>query len=307
MSKWLRKSVVLYLLVFLLGTRIFDLDKIHLRILNSLVVPVDYLYDLSKGNADFDKETFGSYLNYYKQFIKYSPYSADALGMLAFCYSYLGEQSKAVSLYKKAIFLEPAFFWFHYNLGVIYFQQQKYPQAAVSLKRAFSVDRTKTLGLISNSHIMIYLGPSESFNFPVKKAAAQRDVYLDMAHHLREGLGRCQEMLVLSYFRMKDYASMLKWAQAGIKHRQGDIPFFYFHSGVAAYQLEDYPKAAVFLNKCIEKDPGYADAYYYLSLTLKAMKKEDQAAAVLKICESLRAMYPQGRPMERKEYSIMVF
>ncbi len=307
MFKWARKSAVLYLLIFLLGTRIFDLNKIHLKILNFLVVPVDYLYDLSKGEAAFNKEIFGAYLDYYKQFIKYSPHSPDALGMLAFCYSYLGDQPKAVSLYKKAILLEPAFFWFHYNLGALYFKQGKYPEAAASLRRAFSVERKKTLNLLFNSHILFYLGPSERFDFPVKKATAQKDVYSDMANHLKEGLDHCQEMLVLSYFRMKAYPQMLKWAEVGIEHRQGDIPFFYFHGGVAAYQLENYPKAVLFLNKCIEKDPGYMDAYYYLGLTLKVMKKDDQAAVVFKAYDSLRAMYPQGRPMDRKEYSLMVF
>lgn len=302
-----QKSIVLYLLIFLWGTRIFDINKIHLRILNSLVVPVDYLYGLSQGKETFNKETFGAYLDYYKQLIKYSSHSLDALGMLAFCYFTLGDQSKAISLYKKAITQEPAFFWFHYNLGVIYFKQRKYPEAVVSLKRAFSVDRKTTLGLLSNSHILIYLGSVDKTDFPVKKTTPQEDVYLDMVKHLREGMGHCQEMLVLSYFRMKEYAKMLKWAQMGIQHFPENLPFFYFHSGVAAYELKNYPGAVFFLNKCIEKDPAYANAYYYLNLTLKAMKKDDQAVSALLAYESLHTLYPHGRPIDHKEYNLVIF
>ena len=112
---------------------------------------------------------------------------------------------------------------------------------------------------------------------------------------------------MLSYFRMKEYHRMLKWAQAGIDHSRDGQSFFYFHAGVAAYQLKNYSAALGFLNKCIQKDPSYADAYDYLNLALKAMKKDDQAVSVFLVYESLRALHPQGRPIDRREYSLMVF
>lgn len=316
-SRWLKlwflilfgaqKSAVLYLLIFLLGTRIFDIDKIHVRILNSLLVPIDYLYELSMGEETFNKETFSAYLDYYKQFIKYSVYSADVLGMLGFCYSYMGDQPRAIGLYKEAIAQEPTFFWFHYNLGVIYFKQGQYSEAVTSFKRALSVDRKTTLTLASNSHILIYFGSSDKVDFPVKKTPTQEEVYLDMAKHLREGMRHCQEMIILSYFRMKEYSKMLKWVQTGIDHLEGDISFFYFYGGVAAYQLKNYSAALLFLNNCIEKDPGYAEAYYYLHLTLKAMEKNDQAIPPLMVYESLRALHPQERLIDQKKYHLMVF
>ena len=68
--------------------------------------------EVSIKEETLNQESLEAYLDYYKQLIKYFSSQADALGMLAFCYSLLDDQSKAIALYKQAIDLDPSFFGF---------------------------------------------------------------------------------------------------------------------------------------------------------------------------------------------------
>lgn len=306
-SPWAKKSIALYLLVFFLATRMFDVDKMHMRILNALLLPVDYLYCYTQGIEPFNSETFGAYVDYYKQLIRYVPYKSDALGMLAFCYYHLGDQPRAIELYKKAIKEDSTFFWFHYNLGVIHFNRGEYAEAVSALKNALNSNRQASLGFASNSRILVYLGPVVQTDTPLKKIPTQQEVYSNLTNHLKEGLAHCQEMIVLSYAQLKDYQRLLRWSRHGIEYQPREQAFFNYYAGRAAYETENYSVAVGFLNKTIELDPEYADAFRYLDLTLKAMRQDKTAMPVLMRYEELKSRFPNGRDKDRRQYALRVF
>ncbi len=75
----------------------------------------------------------------------------EILGLQGYCSYQRGDFNKAEQYYKKAILINPRFFWYYYNLGVIYFQQQKYPQALETFQLALNQDLQDTLITIFSS------------------------------------------------------------------------------------------------------------------------------------------------------------
>jgi len=94
-----------------------------------------------------------------------------AYGMLGFCYYHLGKHKEAVSFYRKALEINPYFFWFHYNLGVVYFKKGQYEQAAVSFKKAQDTVPKHNLKFIRASKVIyvpIVRENLEKFSIPMR-------------------------------------------------------------------------------------------------------------------------------------------
>ena len=307
--KGLQKIFVLYLLSFFLFNAIVDKNKIHLRILNNLLSTIDYLVEFSSGEEPFDRETFLGYVDYYKQILKYMPRRADALGLLGYCYYYLGEKSRAIDFFQEAIDQEPGFFWFHYNLGLIYFQDGLYEKAQDSFKRALSCDPEKTLKFVYSSRILQYIGPTDKVDFPVNNGYHKRsrqEIYQELGTGLEKAYQRARQLLILSFNETQNFSEMLQAAQIGLENHKGDPLFFYFYAGLGAYQLKNYPVALGFFNHCIEKDPR-SQAFHYLGLTLLAMHQDQLARPILQSYENHKEMYAQKENLSPKELLLRVF
>ncbi len=87
------------------------------------------------------------HLFYYQKVAEYVPHRADAYGLQGFCYYHLGKTALAIEAYQKAVQIDDRFFWFYYNLGVIYFREGRYQEAYDYWKQALH----KPLGYAARS------------------------------------------------------------------------------------------------------------------------------------------------------------
>ena len=89
----------------------------------------EYLFKNDENPSLWDKREIQEFVIFYKQVCRYMSDNAEAYGMLGFFYHFLNQDSKAIEFYKKSIELKPKFFWFHYDLGVLYLQKGSFAQA----------------------------------------------------------------------------------------------------------------------------------------------------------------------------------
>jgi len=123
-------------------------------------------YRIAHGQAGISR----SYLSYYEKLTEYMPQKSEAHAMLGFCYYHARRNEEAVVSFHRAIQLDPDYFWTLYNLGVIYFNQGQYQQAAGMFKRALSLKREVTLKAIFASKIYgeIILS-AKNFDYTIEK------------------------------------------------------------------------------------------------------------------------------------------
>ncbi len=159
------KAVITLSLIGLLGGRIFYLIKENeknkvsreIKILNHIMPrSFDYLVKTFQAKEAFDERKLKSYLYYYQKVAEYMPERADAIGMTGFCLYQLGKKEKAIAAYQRALKVNPYFFWFYYNLGVMYLEQGQMSKAKDMFNQAKDQQPARTLFFIKNSR-RIYL------------------------------------------------------------------------------------------------------------------------------------------------------
>lgn len=148
-----------YLLVFVLfhlNKLNFDLSKdestLRATILNNIRPrSFDYLIEIYNQGKDGGRGHLKEYLNYYNKVSDYVPSQSEALGLSGFCYYYLGDKKRSLVNYSKAVELNPDFLWFYYNIGVIYFTQNQYQQAADTFYKAARTKPEENMKFILSS------------------------------------------------------------------------------------------------------------------------------------------------------------
>jgi len=160
--KWIgQRGIIFYLLILLLFHTVIDFDKTmsraRLLVLNRLRPETFYyITDFIGLHPEYGKIELEEYAFYYKAVVEYMPHRADALGLLGYCSYYLGQLNESISSYQRAIGINPDFFWFHYNLGVIYFKEGRYKEALESFKKALATKPQQAFEFIRFSR-RIYL------------------------------------------------------------------------------------------------------------------------------------------------------
>jgi len=114
---------------------------------------MDYFWRLSFYHRILDREIILNFIDFYDSFIKYYPtYSDDDYGILAFCYYYSGNIQKSINLFELAFQKGPSYFWYPYDLSILYIKTHQYVKAVKLLKYAIQLDPVFTLHRINKSH-----------------------------------------------------------------------------------------------------------------------------------------------------------
>ncbi len=255
----LKRCGLLYLVFALCGHVLINNDVVKGKTLNSIrPSSFNYLFDVTEHPEKIDRKQLWEYVYYYKKLVDFLPNLADAYGMLGFCYYHLGKTNKAIDNYKKAVLLAPQFFWFRYNLGVIYYRKQDYVKAAKCFKAAIALDLEESIVFISMSKMYKPMLWSGAVNTREKLMSRMREGYLNVCF-----------LLVLSSNALKQYDDVYRYAKKAIKEDLGAQASFYYYAGVGAFYVGGFDRAVKLLRKSIKLSPNYADAYYYLGLSLK--------------------------------------
>lgn len=145
------RHLTLYATIGVVIAVLFDgrlmMKNINLAVLNRLrPESVEPLVDNTFSTIKLD-----DYSRYYKKVTEVLPDLADAFGLYGYTLYRQGKTQEAKDAYQNAVKLDPDFFWFHYNLGLLYFHDQQFEKAAESMRKGLSVDKITTFTFIINS------------------------------------------------------------------------------------------------------------------------------------------------------------
>jgi len=187
------RVVTLYLVLFCVGYMLLDREKyqegVMVRTLNDMM-PESYthLIDVSYGIVPLDQEQWQKYSNYYEKVVQFNPDMTEAYGVLGFCYYQLGDYERTIVAYKKAISLNKYFFWFPYNLGIIYLKTGQYNQARESFKAAMAT---------RPEHALLFI-QSSKWIYPPIIGALVKNFRVSITEQLKMAYYDCKRLLILT-------------------------------------------------------------------------------------------------------------
>ena len=134
-----------------------DYHWARLRVVNSLMVSLEYkdLLVLEQPDGKLKDYQLKHFKSYFEQVALLMPGQADAYAMAGFCSYYLGQRTKALKAYQKAIAINPEFLWFYYDAGMICFMQEDYAKASEYFQKALLTRPQINAVIISQSKIFL--------------------------------------------------------------------------------------------------------------------------------------------------------
>ena len=264
------------------------MDNAIPQTLSRLTPPIDYYYEFVDRQGGYDRFKLKECIYYHQAVAHYFPIQkAESYGMLGFCEERLGQKPQAIAAYKQAIALNPDYFWPYYDVGVIFYNQAQYSKAEDYFIQAIELNPVKTIVLLSRSKV---------YN-DVKLSSPKDHDYLQ---GLKQGRVSAYVLMMDSLFKTASYVELEKVAISGLKEDLGIDSILYYYAGVAVFYQKSIHNAVELLQAAVQKDPGNADAYYYLGLCLRLAGKPDMAGMLLAKATELH--HQQGDNALIKQY-----
>ncbi len=270
-----------YLILILVSPLFISYHKLYghvvAAVLSRLMPPFDYLRDFIHGKAELDTKKMEEYEYYYEKVSQLiaSPLS-EVYGMMGYCYYEMGNPQKALINYKKAVDLNPYYFTYYYNPGVIYFQKGRYKEAVEFLSKAITTKIEYSFNFISSSRVY--------FPLLIEPLKFETEVKV----YLREGLVRCFKLLILSHYKLNNYTKMIYMAKKAVSAGLDDDGFFYYYWGVGMSALREHREAAMLFQEALKKNPDYTEAAESLGQTLSLLGNKEFSQKILAQAEMLR-------------------
>jgi len=293
-----KRGIILYVVIALLTYFFIDTSEaIHmarLKTLNRLRPSDGYISQLVDQQEVVDKEKLKNYIYYYKKITEYVENSADAYGMLGFCNYKLGNKKRAKAYFHKAVTINPNFFWYHYNLGLIYFREDEYEHAIGSLRNAINTPTEITMGYLHTSRVYlpIIMGSDVQFGNELLKR-----IYAD---HTNSFI-----LLIQIHHKQKDYKEILAVANFAIKlglDKNGD---FAYYAGLAALEEKEFGAALLYFQQAISHNKYHTDAYMQVANVLQKLGKGEAAVPFIQRAVILKTTKGSVLPkMEQFELKI---
>jgi len=164
------RAIVFYLLVIALAGYFVDFNQINIglktRALNYMTPQsFDFLLEKKTDENSYQRKDIIEFIRFFKLVDEYMPTRADTNHLLGYCYAYGGNTEKAIETLKKAISINPNFFWPYHTLGVLYYQRKEYKKAAAFLEQAVRIKPEETLQFIHSSQNLYRLVLRRTFNY----------------------------------------------------------------------------------------------------------------------------------------------
>lgn len=280
---------VLYAAVAVVGVLMFDVGDMiataQLKTLNRLRYPeMTEVAVFAENPQAGDFQKLEKHWFYYKKVSQFLPKETDHIGLWGFCSFYLGKYDEAVKAYKMALKQAPGFFWFHHNLGIVYYHQKNYVLAAEHFHQALASDPNLSIQFILASR-RLYL--------PMIFAQT-KDVEAKVKGDLKQGYEDVQKLLVKSYEAAGEYKEMVAAAQSAITRSEADRAFFFYYAGVAELKLGRYPQALAFLKQAADLQPENPEVFEQLAAVVKQMGNQVLAQQFMAMESERRQSFPQS-------------
>ncbi|GEM_PF-4970337 len=137
-----RRVILLFVLAVLLSFVLINHNTLKVKTLNYLLPSSADMKDFRNRPAQMSREKLKNFLIYYRTMCGFVTRDAEEpapCGITGYAYYYFGKENQAIEYYKRAIKLNSHFFWFYYNLGVIYYNKNDYHQAAEYFAHALGI------------------------------------------------------------------------------------------------------------------------------------------------------------------------
>ncbi|MFT7537919.1 MAG: tetratricopeptide (TPR) repeat protein [Lysobacterales bacterium] len=198
-------------------------------------------------NSTNKEHTAHPFKQYFTQILTYMPNRSDAFGLLAYSNYNLNNTSEAINNYKQAIELNPKFFWYYYNLSILYSNINNHQMSVYLLEKALTLSPLTTLnGIIQSQKIYLPLHIQVG-----NKTGA------DLEKELRDGYNNGRLLLIYNYEKLNMYDKVLSLSSAGLKTSTQNHDFYFYMLGKIAYKTQNYKRSFEFLQQSLSSNPKY--------------------------------------------------
>lgn len=205
------------------------------------------------------------FVHYYEQLLEYMPYVGDAHGMLGFVHYQMGNKDKALKAYQRALEINPLYFWFYYNKGLIHFENGEYHEALEMFRGGMNTSADSTMSFIYMSKIFV----------PVREATNDYQGTINV--RLKKAYRDCYKMVLMSQYSLKDYRGVLNSANYALRENFEDRDFYFHYAGVAAFHLGEYRSASSLLQQGVQGVYASKEGFEYLAAAWEALGRPDMA------------------------------
>jgi len=195
---WLsQRVVVFYILLVMLFMQFIDYEsiqqKFRLATLNRIrPYHYHYLVDVADNKVPVDRKKMMTYFKYFNIISDFLPHKPGAHAMLGFLSFYLGNKDDAIKYYQKAVDKNAWIHMFHYNLGLVYFHEGRYEEAAQSLKATLNLKANVTFLFLVDSKI-----------YRPILANVAKDNEKKVFETIRRDYDNSYRLIILSYYHLK--------------------------------------------------------------------------------------------------------
>ncbi|MDA3900824.1 MAG: tetratricopeptide repeat protein [Spirochaetes bacterium] len=256
----------------------------------SLSVPSEAI-DIYNNALNFSN--MGKYdvaLNEYKRAISIYPQFLEAYNNIGEIYSKMGDFSNAITTYEEALTISRNDRVL-LNIGVEYYNQQKYDKALVYFKDSISINPGF---LESHFYAAMAFFNKEDYNSAVTHF--QKVINFDQRHL------KANYLLSYIYYEWKQYRNAATCLER-IMDIADDKQFVNRYYGFCMYHLGNYDKAVDYLQVALKENPAYSRFKNYLSSLTYENKIKEVGDVKEKIKEmEAKVMHKDSKP-SLKEYS----
>ena len=277
---------VVFALLVLSG--VIQLDKIilHMRntTLNRRMPSYQYLIRFHEGEMEFEKERFEEQVHYFKKVAQYFPDRGDVYGFLAYSSYYLGKESDALKFSEKAAQLDPGFFWFQYNRGLMHYKKGDDAKAAEILKSVLQFKIEHSLQYMFSSKLYVpFVVYIEGFQSKV-------------VPRFEQGYADACLILTASLLRSKNYQELFQYAGIALSAKLEPQWVYFYFLGVASYESGKFPEAVAFMQKSITLKPDNPKAFEIMG---ESLKKIGQVKLVEQLLQKASGMEKESASIDR--------
>ena len=286
------RSLTLYLLGGIVLAVLVNPTTAHTNRLNMLKDKEFFVKAFEQGQIPLAIDNFKWGLRYFREVLKSLPGNDVTYGNEGFCYYYLGQYSQAITSYQKAMAINPLYYAFHWDVGVISFQLGNYQDAI----RFFA----NSLKLIPG--ILEYYKQLE-----VKLRSINRDDLSYLIVILKDRTRNDEEdayvLLSKCYYLSKDMAKMRETLREGIS-KYPSSGALNREMGIAFYAMGQTKPAVVYLTQAVALDQYDEEAYSYRAICFNKLGDDKRALEDHQRFINLTSLPKDRKGVHKKEFKL---
>jgi tetratricopeptide (TPR) repeat protein len=213
------------------------------------------------GNVFFGTGKYEEAVKNYQRALEFDPNSDYALGQLADAYQTLGNSAAAEAAYKNAIALRQGYWGVDSGLGVFYFTQARYTEAADTFRKVVELAPNNYHGYSNLAAAYLYMG-----RYADSIAASERSIELRPNRDAYANLAAV-------YFSERRFAEAAKYCQLSLKLDPNDAlnwgvfgDALYWTPGRRGEAADAYQRAIALFRSKLEVNPDDTDSLGFIAV-----------------------------------------